>query len=660
MYQAHFGLADLPFRIAPDPKFYFDSGQFQSARSTLEQALSDGDAFVAVIGDIGSGKTTVVRRFVDALDRSRIAVGEVVTSQLEGDDLLRVIADSFDVEPGEPGELLQRLQQWLRETGGQQREALLVIDEAQNLTLFSLQQLQALTDIRRGARPVLHIVLVGEFPPSPLEDARHEGVPVEARRIVKLGPLDRELTREYVLHRLAKAGWSGPPLFPVYATDAVFECSGGIPRRINRLCDRVLLRLFMEQGHEVSVGLVRMVHDLLQAELSGSGTGSMSDGRARAVLDAALASRPASPFAAGVGEVDDAGPAKVAGVSQMQESVDGTMSGDTVTIVQPRATGGFLSSSSQHVPLQPAPAAPVVVSPTGSRFAPSVAPMAVPPLPPRTASPTAPPIGLVRATASEPAAATMSQQVRGRTSSRTAILLMLAAGLAVAIGGTAAWKLLHKHSQGALEASAPMPAAPVTGTAIEGSKGTGPKTLSAVPAAAPATPVPEPSPPTVSTGGGEGERSGVSTAPLPSTTQVEATLPPPAVRPNVGAAEKAAGAGDTNLGALPPTSAGVLAPAARRPGPRVEARITDSRRDTRRLSRPRTNTNSAATGQGQSQARHSRDAAEQPFSACTPVAEVMGLCASAPRPARSPEAPAPAKQACDSARSVLGLCAADR
>ncbi|HET9646192.1 MAG TPA: hypothetical protein VFP68_23200, partial [Burkholderiaceae bacterium] len=561
-----------------------------------------------------------------------------------------------------------------------------VIDEAQNLTLFSLQRLQALADVHQRGRPVLHIVLVGEFPPSPLEDARHEGVPVEARRTVKLGPLDRQLTREYVLHRLAKAGWTGPPLFPVSATDAVFECSGGIPRRINRLCDRVLLRLFMEQGHEVSVGLVRMVHDMLQAELSGSGSGSTPDGDAGAGFGRA-ASRAAGTSGT-FREVDRRGPAKVAGMSQRQGSLGATMLGDTLTIVHPHTMESSLSSSSRSVPSRSGPAASA--GPSGSQplFRPSVPPLGISPLMPQVGSSSVLPMGLLRATAPEPPTLTDAPSVEGETAlpagearPRTAIWLILAASLAVATGGTAAWKILQRHSQEAPGASVPtaVPETAATATvpapgpksAVEGTEGTGSKDALATPAEAPATATEVhavPSLPT-STESGKGspaENPISGTGGVPSTANVGAA--PPSAQTPIEAAvadHGATGAATTNPGALPPTSAGALAPAWRGTSPRAEHATAEGRREARHGLRSRAN--SAVTGQVQPQLRQSREAREQgssetaaqSSSACTPAAEVMGLCNSpvSQYPARSRDTPGSAQQACDPGRRALGLCA---
>ena len=249
MYEAFYGLSSKPFQLNPDPTFYFGSKQHRRAKAYLEYGVSRNDGFIVITGEIGAGKTTVLRGLLDKLAGSDVIVGQLVTTQLDAEDTLRMVAAAFGLRATDvpKAELLSSLEAFLIMHTSQGRRCLLVVDEAQNLTPRAVEELRMLSNFQLGNQALLQSFLVGqpEFRKI-LQRPEMEQFRQRVAAACHIGPLDQDETRAYIEHRLRCAGAKGKPDFDASAFGKIFEASRGIPRRVNSLCDRLLLLGFME------------------------------------------------------------------------------------------------------------------------------------------------------------------------------------------------------------------------------------------------------------------------------------------------------------------------------------------------------------------------------------------------------------------------------
>ena len=261
MYEQHFGLSGKPFQLNPDPDFFFGSRGHKRARAYLEYGLHKGEGFIVITGEVGAGKTTLLQGLLRRLRSDSIVPAQIVSTQLEADDLLRVVASAFGitgVDGAEKSELLARLQAHLRSIHASGKRALLVVDEAQNLSPRAVEELRMLSNFQVGTQSLVQSFLVGQ-PEFRAVLHRPEMQQLKQRVIASyhLGPLDAPETAHYIEHRLKHVGWRGEPRFDQEAYAEIHSLTGGIPRRINVLCDLVLLGACLSDKKQVTVGDVR-------------------------------------------------------------------------------------------------------------------------------------------------------------------------------------------------------------------------------------------------------------------------------------------------------------------------------------------------------------------------------------------------------------------
>jgi len=255
MYESFFGLSGKPFQLNPDPDFFYGSRGHKRAMAYLEYGLHQGEGFIVITGDVGAGKTTLVRNLLRRIPADTISAAQIVSTQVDADDLLRLVAASFGLEHAgtDKAALLVRLEQHFRQLHAEGRRALLVVDEAQNLSPRAVEELRMLSNFQVGTRSLVQSFLVGQ--PEFREIMQRPEMRQLKQRIIAsyhLGPLDRAETQAYVEHRLRHVGWQEDPAFDEAAFDRIFEHSGGVPRRINTLCDRTLLAAFLGELHRVT------------------------------------------------------------------------------------------------------------------------------------------------------------------------------------------------------------------------------------------------------------------------------------------------------------------------------------------------------------------------------------------------------------------------
>ena len=259
LYGAWFGLQREPFSIAPDPRALFMSERHREALAHLLYGVQGGGGFVLLTGEIGAGKTTVSRCFLEQVP-PHCQVAYVFNPRQTVLELLASICQEFGLQVPEGGSvkvLVDALNTFLLASHAQGRSSVLIIDEAQALSADVLEQLRLLTNLETHERKLLQIVLIGQ--PELRALVAGPGMEQLAQRVIAryhLGPLSANDTLRYVQHRLAVAGLVGPVPFDAAALRRVHERSRGVPRRINLLCDRALLGAYATERRQVDVAIV--------------------------------------------------------------------------------------------------------------------------------------------------------------------------------------------------------------------------------------------------------------------------------------------------------------------------------------------------------------------------------------------------------------------
>jgi general secretion pathway protein A len=255
MYEEYYGFTEKPFSLTPDPKYLFKSASHASAFELLQYAIRRREGFVVITGDIGTGKTTLCRALLEQVDRKTFTA-LVLNPFLSEEDLLCLILQEFGVVSREEikrgrmlgvskQELIETLNEFLLSLQSIGAQALLIIDEAQNLPLQVLEQIRILSNLETAKEKLLQIVLVGQ---SNLKDLlrRAELRQLDQRVSIRydLKPLSAEETSAYIQHRLSVAGGGAAVTFAPKALARVHRFTAGIPRLVNLLCDRALLSAF--------------------------------------------------------------------------------------------------------------------------------------------------------------------------------------------------------------------------------------------------------------------------------------------------------------------------------------------------------------------------------------------------------------------------------
>lgn len=248
MYEAFYGLSSRPFQLNPDPSFYFGSKQHRRAKAYLEYGVQRNEGFIVITGEVGAGKTTIVRGLLAGLDPDKVVAANLVTTQLDAEDTLRLVGAAFGVRVKDvtKAEVLMALEAYLVNQSSHGKRCLLIVDEAQNLTSRAVEELRMLSNFQFGQQALLQTFLVGqpEFR-TILQSPTMQQLRQRVTATCHIGPLDLGETQGYIEHRLKCAGAAGRPTFDSAAFEAIFEASGGIPRRINLICDRLLLFGFL-------------------------------------------------------------------------------------------------------------------------------------------------------------------------------------------------------------------------------------------------------------------------------------------------------------------------------------------------------------------------------------------------------------------------------
>jgi general secretion pathway protein A len=295
MYLETFKLRELPFRLSPDPQFLYLSRAHARAKAYMESTIWFTDGFVIITGEIGSGKTTLIESFLRQLD-SDVVIAQINQTQVNAVEFLQTVLVQFGFSPFKmkKAELIATLNSFLIEQYAAGRKVLLIIDEAQNLSLKVLEEIRMLSGIEATKEKVLRIILAGQPDlNSKLDSPELVQLSQRVRLRFHLGTLSRDDLRAYVLHRLEVAGADGRQIFAEDTFPEIARYTGGVPRLVNTLCDTAMMAAYNEDRDHVTLAdIASAVSELQWVEFSQRVTAA-----ARSSENIANSDRPAKVLA---------------------------------------------------------------------------------------------------------------------------------------------------------------------------------------------------------------------------------------------------------------------------------------------------------------------------------------------------------------------------
>ncbi len=269
MYEDFYGLTERPFTLLPDPEFLYLSPQHKLARAYLEYGINQRVGFVVLTGEVGTGKTTLIKSLLRQRERN-LRLGVLYQTSVGAEDLLEWLLKEFEVVGRLPSHTarLGAFNQFLLTAYGRGEHVVLLVDEAQNLGPEALEELRLLSNLQAGKEPLLQVILIGQL--GLRERLRLPALRQLAQRVAvhyHLTPLDRAETKEYIRFRLARAGGSG--IFTESALDKLFDYTQGVPRRLNTWSDLALVAGFAEGRQEIDGDFIDMVYATQGGSLEG-------------------------------------------------------------------------------------------------------------------------------------------------------------------------------------------------------------------------------------------------------------------------------------------------------------------------------------------------------------------------------------------------------
>lgn len=257
VYKSVYHLEGQPFRLSPDYRFSFGHRTYDDAKSYLKYAISEGEGIVAITGPPGTGKTTLIATLISELDQKQVHVGVVTNVQLDSSGLVKMVAEAFSLPASDSHSdtHMGNLKQFLKRESLAGKRVILIVDEAQGLSMESLEELRLLSNLQHETRLLLQIFLVGQE--TLMDIIRSPGLEQLHQRLIaaaQLKPLDFEQTVEYIMHRLSCVGWKNNPAFTDEVCSLIHKFSGGVPRRINLICHRLFLHAGLANKDELVGG----------------------------------------------------------------------------------------------------------------------------------------------------------------------------------------------------------------------------------------------------------------------------------------------------------------------------------------------------------------------------------------------------------------------
>jgi type II secretory pathway predicted ATPase ExeA len=259
MYKSFFGLKDNPFNVNPDPRFLYFTKEIEEALSGLKYGVQNRKGFITLTGEVGTGKTTLVNRLLDWLHGQKVRTAFLFNSRMNTTQLFDFILSEFGIActSSSKSQQLMSLNQWLLDRFRAGETAVLIVDEAQNLSYPVLEEIRLLTNLETSTEKLLQIVLSGQ---PELEDKLKLPQLRQLRQRImlrcKTTPLSKEQTNEYIVERLRIAGAPGEVIFSPEAVEAIHKYSVGIPRVVNLLCEHSLINAYVDQQRPIGAKIV--------------------------------------------------------------------------------------------------------------------------------------------------------------------------------------------------------------------------------------------------------------------------------------------------------------------------------------------------------------------------------------------------------------------
>ena len=263
MHEDFYGFTGRPFQLTPDPAFYFESATHRKALSYLGYGLAQGEGFIVITGEVGAGKSTLVAHLMATIDRARLTAGQIVTSALDGSEMVHVAAQCFGlaVAGKDKASALKAIELFLHAEARAGRRCLLVVDEAQNLSIAALEELRMLSNFQLGSHPLLQTLLLGQ-PEFRATLAHSDALEQLRQRVIASHHLEAMEPGEvgpYVEHRLRHVGWQGNPAIEPRVYAELARATGGVPRRINQFMARLLLLGAVERRELIDPAMLEAV-----------------------------------------------------------------------------------------------------------------------------------------------------------------------------------------------------------------------------------------------------------------------------------------------------------------------------------------------------------------------------------------------------------------
>lgn len=323
MFEDFYGLAARPFQLTPDPAFYFESLTHRKALSYLSYGMAQGEGFIVITGEVGAGKSTLVAYLMATIDPARLTAAQVVTSKLDGEELVHVVAQAFGlhVQGHDKASALGAIEAFLHSEARAGRRCLLIVDESQNLSIGALEELRMISNFQFGAHPLLQTLLLGqpEFRDTLLGHPELEQLRQRVIATHHLQAMEAGEVQPYIEHRLKHVGWNGNPSFDQRVFGEIHAASRGVPRRINQIVNRLLLLGGVDKCERIDAVMLKQV----VAEIGKDGAPTRSVATVAGEAAPQAAAHPAEVMSQGVAshELTAALAERDAQIAELQQAV---------------------------------------------------------------------------------------------------------------------------------------------------------------------------------------------------------------------------------------------------------------------------------------------------------------------------------------------------